>query len=112
MTAIQNIAFKYKEELKKDNYFLLYDGFTEETGVDLGIGFKNQHQFSHCFTKKKTQCEPKLLDYVARKIGDKNKNILISSEMLSQIDDSEINDLDKYLSQYWNEITIIVYYRR
>ena len=72
--------------------------------------------FSTCFlplgshVRNVRPCDPTLL-LAGLDIAKEGKNVLISAEDFSNIDDKGIQSLSTYLSN-WYKTTIIVYYRR
>ena len=106
----------YEQQLIEDDYGLPFRGFTASTGIRLR-SVKNQMSVATCFIDEEEYptvgeyCKPQLLKYAARKDNDQ-KNIFLTSEAFAKMDAVGIKQLSKYVTKRWDQITIIVYYRR
>lgn len=123
-TTIQFFSRKFKDHLQLDGYEMPWNamettGFRENEKIaqgPLGSLWVNQAHFASCFISPNNSerqvhwCDPDLLLH-GLDIAQKKRNIFISAETFDEIDQEGINILQPYLSN-WDEVTIVVYYRR
>jgi hypothetical protein len=85
-------------------------------GTPSNLMTENQVNFATCFlspSEDATQnnpCDPNLLLH-GLDIAKRNRNLFVSAETLSKIDIEGVNLLSSYLA-HWQEVTIVIYYRR
>lgn len=108
-TTLQSFTYKYKKNLKEDGYYLPFDWIDPPIR---GVG-PNQVRFTECFFKKKKTgrhgCVPELV-LAGIQIGAEGKNMLVSSETMDRLDD--YNLLTAYLKGAFDEVQIVLFYRR
>jgi hypothetical protein len=120
-TTIQDQSNHYIQTLKKDGYFMPWGDNNannkrkRKKGSFDPTSFWNQVHFATCFVPPgvvtKYSCNPDLLLH-GLKLAKEEKNILISAEGFSHMDEEGVSMLKDYLSTAWDEIQIVVYYRR
>jgi len=111
-TSIQDQAKKCVEELKLDNYEMLWTHFEN---LEEKITNPNLFNFVACFTPEvknptnKEVCYPELLE-IGLDMAAQGHNIFISSEYFA-LREIYLEDLANYLTP-WEEVKIVIYYRR
>jgi hypothetical protein len=110
-TTLQTFTKKFVKELSQDGY--------EMPWVEIVGGWESQVQLATCFLKKQPPtaalvrpvpypCDPRLVD-AARKISERNRGILISSEALDR-PDVNMTLLRDFLTPW--DVTVVYVYRR
>ena len=114
-TTIQEQSSTYQDKLKLDGYEMPWKLVEETIGVE---GNPNQKHFSSCFMfpdaperTSERKCDPELL-LEGLDIGHHRRHhLLVSAETFSMVDTERLYLLQDYTSN-WNEVVIIIYYRR
>eukprot|EP01082_Thalassiosira_pseudonana_P012313 g11053.t1 g11053 contig48:41235-42609(-) len=88
-TTIQQLSKVHINELKRDGYEMPW------------VAKEENNRFP---------CDPNLLLH-GLDIAKRNRNLFVSAETLSKIDIEGVNLLSSYLA-HWQEVTIVIYYRR
>ena len=114
-TTIQFQSEHLQDHLKLDGFEMPWSVMRERTKREtFGTSGRNQLRFAFCFSsffkKHIEKCNPKLVDY-GRDIAARDKNLFVSSEQFSFINDTGVEELAQYLSQ-WQKQTIVLFYRR
>ena len=115
-TTIQFQSQHLQDHLKLDGFEMPWSVMRERTERETfgRSGGRNQLRFAFCFSsffkEHMEKCDPQLLDY-GRDIAARDKNLFVSSEQFSFINDTGVEELAQYLSQ-WQKQTIVVFYRR
>lgn len=110
------MSFRQRNVLKKDDYVYGNYYFSK----DAGHFIDNARRFSDCYVKNhkvsyshdpKNYCNETIIQYISNISAVKKSNVIISSEWLSG-DGIQLDLLYQFFSYYWNDIYIIMYYRR
>ena len=120
-TTIQLQSLRKRELLQLDGYEMPWAANKENNarvrdGKNGGHCHQNQVHFATCFLAPSTReraahpCEPNLLLH-GLDIAKRNHSLFVSAETFSIIDEEGVNMLASYLS-HWQEVTIVVFYRR
>ncbi|KAL7526824.1 hypothetical protein ACHAWF_001923 [Thalassiosira exigua] len=125
-SSIQELTRQMIGLLKSDGYEMPWKADKEtnfrsdDEGIQLSGGQgrldHNQVNFATCFLspsegeKRRYPCDADLLLH-GLDIAARDRNLLVSAETFSNMDDEGVNMLATYLSR-WDEVTIVVYYRR
>lgn len=120
-STIQRYSRLLNNYLRLDGYENVWDGMqnfnkgydNETTRGNFHWMVENAH-FAHCFLsksfQKKIPCDPDALLY-GLQMARENRSLFVSLEDFSFINQENTRMLEAYLSN-WDEVTIIVYYRR
>lgn len=119
-SSIQKQSEELTDQLKLDGYEMpwriIQEGQTKIRGrTNLDVR-GNQVNFATCFLNssehatKVFPCNMALLN-AGSEIAKREKNLLVSAETFSLIEDEGLQALVKYLSQ-WDDTTVVVYHRR
>ena len=132
-TAIQQYSHKLVKELAQDGYEMpwshLQMKIRDKHGLTTHLKGKTvpgwwcqQTVFATCFfqnvptnrmmLESPAMCEPEILD-AAAEIAQQNKNSLfVSAEQFSNTEIEGVEALEEFLSNRWNNVTIVATYRR
>jgi hypothetical protein len=128
-TAIQQYSVELVHELAKDNYEMPWAYLKKKLTLQRQRGkefvppwWSKQMYFALCFfqgvpetrsrSENATDCRHELLDS-GNEIADINKNsLLISAEQFSNTELEGVSSLHQYVSNRWDNVTIVATYRR
>ena len=108
-TTIQTQSISLKESLKLDSFEMPWAVKRQKPGEGPMPQMKS---FADCFLPFDSgfKCNPDLLQY-GSEIAARNQSVFITSETFARIDETGIDKLIEYLSQ-WPKHTIVIFYRR
>mmetsp|Transcript_412 Transcript_412/g.989 ORF Transcript_412/g.989 Transcript_412/m.989 type:complete len:443 (+) Transcript_412:85-1413(+) len=119
-TTIQHLSKVYMQQLRQDGYEMPWVAKEEMNIGERETVYKtlreNQVNFASCFLpsdsdeRKEFPCDSNLLLH-GLDIANRNQNLFVSAETFSSIDAEGVVMLSSYLA-HWEEITIVIYYRR
>ena len=122
-TSIQAQSYEKRDLLKLDGYEMPWYAYLERKRregheIELKVPYMNQRNFATCFLssdaarkdRSSFPCDPDLL-LSGTDIAQRNRNLFVTCESFVFIDPEGLDALASYLSR-WDEVTIVIYYRR